>query len=147
MLAAMAIVMLAFAARPIAAQMTTDDAAMQKPALKVNPKKINFGTLNAGTRKTRNITIKNASKTMTLNVSVFLPSVPPFVVIHGGGSFALPPKGKQIVTVQFAPAFGGTYTNFNVEIGSNDPLNPSVTVPLSGKAKSKNLKLPAEPSA
>lgn len=145
MLAAMA--MLAFVARPAAAQTAVADLAAQKPALSVSPKKLNFGTLNAGTRKTRNITIRNKSKTMTLNVSVFLPSVPPFVIIAGGGSFALLPKGMQIVTVQFAPAFGGVYSNFSVEIGSNDPLNPSVTVPLSGKAHSKNFKLPAGPSA
>ncbi len=130
-----AIAMLALAAGPAAAQTVAPDAAVQKPALKVNPKKLNFGTVKQGARKTENITIRNASKTLTLNVMVFLPSVPPFAVIAGGGSFALPPKGTQIVTVQFAPSFEGTYNNFNVQIGSNDPLNPSVTVPLSGKAK------------
>jgi hypothetical protein len=141
MLAAFVIATLAFSARPAAAQSDTDTPdATEKPALKVSPRKLNFGTLNAGSLRLRKITIRNASKTMTLNVSVFLPSVPPFVITSGGGSFALPPKGKQIITVQFAPFAAGTYSGFDVDIGSNDPLTPSVNVPLTGKAKS-NLKL------
>jgi hypothetical protein len=133
-LAAMVIATLAFVPRPAAAQTAEPDVATQKPALKVSPQKLNFGTLKAGSLKTRNINLRNNSKTMTLNVSVFLPSVPPFAVTVGGGAFALPPKGKQVVTVQFAPAFQGDYSNFSVEITSNDPLTPSVTVPLTGKA-------------
>jgi ABC-type amino acid transport substrate-binding protein len=134
LLAALAIVALAFAAHPAIAQTAAPDAPVQKPALTVNPKKLNFGTVKAGSIKKKNITIRNASKTMTLNVMVFLPSVPPFVIVAGGGSFALLPKAKQVVTVQFAPPFQGVFNGFNVDIGSNDPLTPSVTVPLTGKA-------------
>ena len=136
MLAAMVIATLALAARPAAAQMAIEDVAKEKPALKVNPKKLNFGTIKSGSIKKESFTIRNASKTMTLNVMIFLPNIPPYAIIIGGGSFALLPKGKQVVTVQFSPAFEGVYdNNFNVEIQSNDPLTPNVTkVPLTGKA-------------
>jgi hypothetical protein len=107
MLAAMMIAMFAFAARPAVAEMDIADAAEQKPSLKVSPNKVNFGTLKAGSRKIRNITIRNKSKTMTLNVPIFLPRLPPFVIISGGGSFASAPNGMQVVTVQFAPITGG----------------------------------------
>jgi hypothetical protein len=135
--ALMAVALAAFvAARAALAEQTIagTPAVTQKPSLKVNPKKLNFGTIKSGSIRKKNITIRNSSKTLTLNVSTFLPGVPPFVIIAGGGAFALPPKHKQVVTVQFAPAFQGDYSGFNVEIGSNDPLTPSVTVPLSGKA-------------
>jgi hypothetical protein len=154
MLAAMMIAIFAFAARPGRAEMNGDGVffANQKPALKVNPKKLNFGTIKAGSIRKKNITIRNASKTMTLNVMTFLPSVPPFAIISGGGVFALPPKGKQVVTVQFSPAFEGSYSNFNVEIGSNDPLTPNgLKVPLSGNAnprqKPPKSKVPKPPPA
>ena len=136
---------LMISALPARAQM--DDSVMESPdiqvtkpkaALKVSPLKINFGTHKTGSVSTRKFSIKNKSKTLILMGSVGLPSVPPLVIVSGGGAFALSPKGKMTVVVQFAPGLIQGDVKSTIEILSNDPLNKKLTITLTAKAVSAN---------
>lgn len=111
-------------------------AAAPKPQtqINVNPRTLNFGTRKRGSVTKLSFGIANLSKTNTLNISIFLPSVPPFVVLQGGGATALAPRGRMMVTVQFAPAFPGKYSG-QINVNSNDPVNKSIPITLNGAAK------------
>lgn len=111
-------------------------AAGAKPPsqINVNPRSLNFGTHKRGTITKLNFAIANLSKTDILRISIFLPNVPPFAVIKGGGATALAPRGRMQVTVQFSPPFPGSYTQ-QVNVNSNDAVNPSIPITLRGVAK------------
>jgi hypothetical protein len=114
--------------------MLAAEAAVAKPKqeIKVSKKELNFGTLKRGKTKQMSFTIKNNSKTTTLTGAVLLPSVIPYAIIAGGGSFVLPPKSKPVtVTVQFDSGFPGIW-NGTIPINSNDLVAPSLIVKLHG---------------
>lgn len=147
MVAIVAIIFAGLMLSTLPARAQIDDPMMESPeakvvkpkaAIKVSPLKINFGTHKTGTVSTKNFTIRNKSKTLILTGSVGLPSVPPLVILSGGGAFALSPKGKMTVVVQFAPGLIQGDVKSTIQILSNDPVTPKLPITLTAKAVSAN---------
>jgi Abnormal spindle-like microcephaly-assoc'd, ASPM-SPD-2-Hydin len=143
-IAALVVVELMLFAAPLRAQFdesatsVADAKVVQpKPEIKLSTTKLNFGSHKTGTVSKKSFTIKNRSKTDVLQGSIFLPTGPPFAILAGGGTFAISPKGKLVVTIQFAPSLTeGSFTE-KLPITSSDPMNPSLTVTITAKATGK----------
>jgi hypothetical protein len=118
-----------------------DGAALPVPALSVtdsvspnNDLLVPFGSINGGTSVTQTVTIRN-----TGNAGLILGAVgssdalaAPFsVATDSCSNQTLAPSASCTITVGFAPATTGTYTD-SFSIPSNDPVNSSVTVNVSG---------------
>jgi hypothetical protein len=97
------------------------------------PKKAAFGTLKLGKTKSVKLVLQNTAKTGNLVVNVTL-SGAPFRIVSGGGTSTILPKKKLTVTVIYEPSAVGTATG-TLFVTSSDPAKPSVSIPLTGKAK------------
>ncbi|SPF36796.1 hypothetical protein SBA4_1910013 [Candidatus Sulfopaludibacter sp. SbA4] len=107
------------------------------PAISVNQTGLNFGTVTVGQLPlpTQTVTISNGGSG-SLTVSSLTASAPYSVVspVVTAGSPLTVPAGGITVTVQFNPGAAATYSgsNYNLTIGSNDQVHPTMTVPLTG---------------
>jgi P pilus assembly chaperone PapD len=94
----------------------------------VSPYSIGFGDVPVGSSKTVTLVIKNTG-TDDINIQNIYSSIPEVTVNPTSGSL----KGGEslVVTVTFTPTARGNYYG-ELVIVSNDPSQPSVTIPLAG---------------
>jgi HYDIN/CFA65/VesB family protein/centrosomal CEP192-like protein/ASPM-SPD-2-Hydin domain-containing protein len=105
-------------------------AVSSQPQISVNPTNINFGTVSTGLKANSNLLITNAGAN-DLTISVLALSGADF-----GLSGITTPKtisaGQSAqVALTFSPAASGSATG-TLSITSNDPTNPTVTIPVTG---------------
>jgi len=99
------------------------------PNIVVAPDSIDFGSAFIGFGKTDTLRVKNTGSE-TLNVSSIMSNK--IVFSANPTTFSVPPfGGEQRVTVTFMPNDTGLFTG-DLTIASDDPDEPSLTVPLRG---------------
>lgn len=106
------------------------------PRIKVNPEKIDLGTINIGSTKTGEISIKNKGN-VPLNCVVKFPKE--FIVKRGSGertiNLTIPAQDSKTVQFQIDTLFRAQQnidrSKFSeIRIASNDPDNPEAMVPV-----------------
>jgi len=101
-----------------------------QPHIQVSPASLDFGRLAVGATKQLGLTIQNTGaapltvQTITKGSGVFSVSSSPLPC-------TIVPGGQQAVTVTFAPVAANAISD-NLRIASNDPLQPTVSVPMTG---------------
>ena len=103
---------------------------LQAQSIGVDPGSLRFKVL-VGSTAERAFTISN-SDTITLEVSSILIDSDKFEVV-GATAFAVNPNSSREVKVRFSTETTGT-TTATLTVSSNDPINPQVTVSLTGRA-------------
>jgi len=112
--------------------LTGQGTSSSVPDIDVQPMALNFGTVAAGQTNTLSLVVSNAG-TATLNVSSITVSNTAFRFTAQSVPFALVPGAATLVAVHFSSASTGAFTG-TLTVGSNDPDEPSVVVPLNGTA-------------
>ena len=115
------------------------------PQAAVQPTSFNYGTVFAGYPQITNFLVVN-NGTDVLNVSDITTTDPALVVedspgaggsLTGGpqiqAAFPLPPGGARLFTLRWSPASPGSL-NAQVRVHSDDPVNPTVTLLVTGSA-------------
>jgi hypothetical protein len=97
----------------------------------VIPSSIDFGSVTPNHTATQRFTIQNVGSPGSVLVGSVVSPNPPFTITQGAGSFSLSSGATTTILVQFQPSTTGTFTD-SIAINSNDPVSPSVLVPLSG---------------
>jgi outer membrane protein assembly factor BamB len=104
--------------------------------LSISPSFVNFGLVGVDFTVTSTITLKNiGGSKLGVLVSV---SGNSFGIKSGGGSFQLAPGKTRSVVVKFTPLLAVVSSGY-ATISSNDPVNPNVTLSLSGTGISGTL--------
>jgi hypothetical protein len=105
--------------------------------ISVSPTSLDFGTVARGTTADRTVTVYNAGQG-TLHVSsvtMAAGSDPSYSVVGPTGAQTIPPGAEVLYTIRFSPPANsgpGTLTG-SVTISSDDPSNPTVNVPVTGR--------------
>jgi hypothetical protein len=105
-------------------------AAAAAPAITLSPQSLDFGTVTAGTSATRTFTVGNVG-TAALAVTVAATAGTSAEFSAAPASFQVAPGGSTTVTVTYAPTDVGTDVG-SLAVSSNDPLQPSLPVALTG---------------
>ena len=109
------------------------------PDIQVTPSLIDFGNVSAGKTSEKRITVKNQGG-VSLTLDTIGSVVAPFV--RSGGSCRdgqiLIPNATCTVLVKFVPVADGIFTS-SLDITSDDPDEPSVTVDLTGRSGPADL--------
>lgn len=103
----------------------------------VSPAGLDFGDVNVGSSANATLTIRNAGGG-ALTVTSFSVDSTRFAVTSPSAPFTLAPGGEQMVTLRFQPAAAGQVTSA-VVIGSDDPVNPAVAIPVVGNGVGGSL--------
>jgi len=98
------------------------------PDIAVNPESHDYGELFLGASATADFTVSNIG-TDDLTISSLTVGDAAFSVLNE--SFVLHPRETRVVTVTFTPAMAQFYST-SLEIASDDPGDPVISVPLSG---------------
>ncbi len=105
-------------------------AVSSQPQLSLSPANINFGSVSTGLRATSNLVLTNSGAT-NLTISL-LTLIGADFTINGITTPTTIPAGQSTeVVVTFSPTAAGSATG-SLTITSNDPTNPTLTVPLNG---------------
>ncbi len=100
------------------------------PRISVTPSPLVFDTCLVGATPQLDLNVSNVG-TDQLNVTSIVSSNPVFT--PNPTSLSIAPFSSQIVTVTFAPVTAGSFSG-QLDFTSNDPLTPTVSVPVSGVA-------------
>ena len=101
-----------------------------QPQLSANPAAMNFGSVSTGLKATNNLVLTNTGAT-NLTVSLVALTGTDFT-ISGITTPAILSAGQSAqIAVTFSPTAAGSATG-NLSITSNDPVNPTISVALSG---------------
>lgn len=100
--------------------------------LQVSPT-ANFGKAPIGAVATRNLTLKNTSRTESLRITVGQPAAP-YRLSVGGGTFTLAPGGKHTLSLVFQPTVRGQAKG-TLEFASSMARKPLIRVRLTGVGK------------
>ena len=101
------------------------------PVIVVAPTSIDFGSVRVTQSDTRTITITNAGAANLIITSISDPGGQFTIVNKPALPLTIPTTQTVTLSVSFAPVITGA-ANASFAIGSNDPINPSVTVNLTG---------------
>jgi len=74
--------------------------------IRVQPTKIDFGTVKAGATRTRKFTVRNTGRT-DISVTISLAEGTPFAISDGGGVVQIKAGDSQSVSVQYHPTANG----------------------------------------
>ena len=119
---------------PATVNLSANAVGTSQPQLSVSPSSISFGTVSVGSHSTSNLVLSNTG-TANLTVSVITLSGSEFG-ISGVTTPATLSAGQSVqATMTFAPTTAAAATG-SVTITSNDPNNPTATIPLSGTGSS-----------
>lgn len=113
------------------AMVTFTENGILAPTASVIPKSINFGSVVPGKSRTQRMTIENTGAAGSILTGTLMAPMPPFSIAQGGSNFSLGAGASMDVEVAFEPSTTGSFTDAIV-ITSNDPVNPTFPVPLSG---------------
>ncbi|MBL8115049.1 MAG: DUF11 domain-containing protein [Acidobacteria bacterium] len=102
------------------------------PVIRVTPASVDFGTVTAKQTAQRTLVIQNLG-TGSLRVKALGTNGGPVQILSPTAPFDVPLSGQQTVTLLFSPQSAGNTSRLLV-ISSNDPVHPSVVVPLTGIA-------------
>jgi hypothetical protein len=112
----------------------TATAVSSQPQLSVSPASIGFGSVSTGLKGSANLSLTNLG-TADLTISSISMTGTEFTL----GGIAAPKvisSGQTAqATVTFSPTAAGSATG-SISIASNDPVNPTVNIPLSGTGSS-----------
>ncbi len=113
-----------------------------EPQIMVSPTSLSFGAVRVGTQSpAQSLTIKNAGSA-PLTVSNLTTSTSEYAATPHGSLPTLSPGQSTAVHVTFTPSASQSYPA-QLTAQSNDPVNPSVSVALSGTGGEPHLVLPA----
>ena len=115
-------------------------SAEPRPDISVSPTSIDFGDVETGTASDQIVTISNVGSA-DLQVTGLSTANVTFSVVATSTPFILAPGGLQDVTIRFSPTIAGVQIG-DLEITSDDPDQPLVTVSLTGNGTEP---LPNEP--
>lgn len=101
------------------------------PFIVVDPISIDFGSVRITQTDTRTVTITNGGAADLLISSITGPGGPFAIVNRPAVPLTIQSTQSVTLTVSFSPTFVGP-ANSSFAIASNDPLNPNVTVSLTG---------------
>ena len=101
------------------------------PVIIVDPTSIDFGSVRVTQSDDRTITVTNGGAANLIVSSISDPGGPFTIVNKPTLPLTIPSTESITLTVRFTPVVTGQ-ANASFAIGSNDPVNPSVTVNLSG---------------
>ena len=102
----------------------------QPGQIDVSPAGLDFGDVNVGSSANTTLTIRNAGGG-ALTVSSINIDKAQFAVTSPSAPFTVAPGAQRMVTLRFQPTAAGRVTAA-VLIGSDDPANPTVTIPVVG---------------
>lgn len=108
----------------------SDTAPAVGPRVAISASEIKFGDLAITGSKTLQVRVSNTG-TSQLNITGLSTTNSAFT-LPGAGPKSLAPGESYLLSVQFAPATGGTHSG-ELRINSNDTGRPIATLPLSGK--------------
>jgi hypothetical protein len=115
--------------QPVAVNLSANVVSPQ-PQISVSPTSVNFGTVSTGLKMNSNVLITN-SGAADLTISVLALSGPDFSLSGMNTPKTIPAGQSAQVVLTFSPATSGSAAG-SLNITSNDPTNPAVTVPLNG---------------
>jgi hypothetical protein len=119
---------------PVVLSLSATAVAMQ-PQISLSEQTVNFGTVSVGSAGTSNLSLSNTGAT-DLTVSVISVTGTEFG-ITGITTPKVISAGQSVpLSISYHPTAAGTSTG-SLSITSNDPTNPTVTVPLSGMGSTK----------
>jgi len=101
------------------------------PVIVVDPTSIDFGSVRLTTSDTKSVAITNGGAADLIVLSISDPGGQFLIVNKPALPLTIPSTQSVTLSVRFSPVFIGS-TNASFAIGSNDPLNSSVTVNLTG---------------
>jgi centrosomal CEP192-like protein/HYDIN/CFA65/VesB family protein/ASPM-SPD-2-Hydin domain-containing protein len=102
--------------------------------LSANPTTINFGTVSTELKATSNLVLTNSGAS-NLTISLFALTGADFTISGIATPQTLTPGRSAQAIVTFSPTAAGSATG-NLSITSNDPVNPTVSIPLTGSGTS-----------
>jgi len=104
------------------------------PAIEVGPRKVDFGSVRVGDSIDRFLTVTNRGRgDLVVSALRLDPSgSADFSLLSGEGPFTIPSGGSLEVSLRYTPSVPATAAGF-LEIESNDPENPTITVTLEGR--------------
>lgn len=110
-----------------------------QPNIELSATSLPFGDVHLGGSPILSVTVSNAGSAY-LNVSQGITAVggPQFFLIDPLGPFSVAPGGQVEVSLTFYPSSIGTHEG-SLEFHSNDPVDPLVTVALSGNGYEANV--------
>jgi len=100
-------------------------------AISVTPTSLAFGSVAAGQTKDLSLTVRNKGAA-ALSVASLSLGKGMFSVVSPSTPFNVAAGSQQTVKVRFSPSAAGSQSG-TLAIASNDPLNPTVNVSLSGQ--------------
>lgn len=107
------------------------------PNIDASPTSLDYGSVRVGNAKTLDVTISNTGNA-TLNItSTAIVGTDPgqFSIVSGGGADLLAPGASKTISVRFKPSLTGA-KSASLRIRSNDTVEPTLDVPLSGTGES-----------
>ncbi len=113
-----------------ALEVTSSGTPEPAPDIAASPAALNFGDVFLGSSSDLILTVSNQG-TLDLHVSALTTTNPAFSVVAPVVPFTITPGNSTPVTVRFTPVATGPQ-NGDLQIASDDPDEPTLSVPLSG---------------
>ena len=102
------------------------------PNISIAPTSNDFGNVKVKRSKTASFVVKNSGKAnLSITSAITGTDASMFKITSGSGSKTIKPAKSLTVKVAFKPTSIGS-KNANLEITSNDPVRPTIDIPLSG---------------
>ena len=123
-----------------------------EPKIKVEPKKIHFGSVKIGNHKLKTVRIYNDGNSVLIIKDIARTSGSsdftyyPFTVPNTKPPFSIPPKDKREICFRFKPSSSG-YKNAEFVIVSNDPANSKVRISMDGNGIDYIKSIDAKPDS
>ena len=103
---------------------------VQPGRIDVGPVGLDFSDVNVGRSANGTLTVRNVGAG-SLTVNSINTDNARFAVVSPPTPFTVPPGAQRMITLRFQPTAVGR-VDASALIGSDDPLNPAVTIPLLG---------------
>jgi len=118
---------------PTNISLTGTGVSANAPVISVTPTSGIYGNVKVKKSITASFVVKNAGKTNLLITSSSITGTDTsmFKITSGGGSKTIKPGKSLTIKVTFKPTSTGS-KSANLEITSNDPVTPTLDIPLSG---------------
>ena len=132
-------------ASPVVVNLSASAVANANPQLSVSPTSIDFGAVSNGQKATSNLVLSN-NGSADLTISLLTLTGTNFTVSGITTPKTISAGQSATATITFAPTSTASATG-SVAIVSNDPSNPTLTVPLTGSGSTATGQLTASPAS